>query len=41
MSFIEKKKVSNYLEQLPNVISTPIITFSRNNIGLSQNEEEI
>ena len=41
MSFNEKKKLCEDLEQLPNEMAVPIITFLRKHIGLSQNEEEI
>lgn len=41
MSFNEKKKLSQDLEQLPDEMPVPIITFLRKHTGLSQNEEEI
>jgi len=41
MSFNEKKKLCQDLEQLPDEMVVPIITFLRKHIGLSQNEEEI
>lgn len=41
MSFNERKKLSQDLEQIRDDMLAPIIAFLRKHTGLSQNEEEI